>query len=121
MFFSFVTLTGISGISFGHGNTLVNLIQRKNMILDYIGIVYSGNPTTDYFIRLVDDGGQDVTPRITLPRLSDVLTDKRLYEVEFEGGGFKTDVSRHLQLQLFVDPPFNRAILYAITIGFREN
>ena len=114
--FSFVTLTGISGISFGHNNTLVNVIQRKNRFLNYFAISYSAVPGVNYTIRIITLDGQEILKQV-LPK-SDSFDTKQMFELDFPDG-FSTDTTRLLQVQMIVDPPFQRATFYSVCLGFK--
>jgi hypothetical protein len=114
MTFSYVANSGVAGVSFGNGNDLANFIHRAGLPLTYFGIVYSGDPETEYAIVIQDSEGMELA-HVLLPR-PEALGVKRLHEVALPN--ITTPASRLLRVVVKTDPIVKRILVYTIMLGY---
>ena len=77
--FSFTGSNGVPGILYKPGSEVLNILNRANMPITYIGIIWSSVANTSFFIDVKDHNNTLVT-RLTIGPLTNP-TNKNVYEI----------------------------------------
>ena len=113
--YSFVSNTGIAGITYNDSMEILNIMNRKYLPITYIGIIWSTSDTSSQFtINLTDVSNKIILPLSIGP--SKINNVKNVYEI-FPSPSISTSFTRLIKFCLFMNPTTASVTFYSIMVG----